>query len=164
MVIGGQAVLRHGEARLTKDIDLTLGVDVDRLADVLGVARDCSLEVLVDPSTFVAQTMVLPCRDPESGIRVDLVFSHSSYEREAVGRAESVRLGASDVRFATVEDLIIHKMVAGRARDLEDVRGILLKNPDARHTQIEAVLLEFGRAMDEPFVERFQEILKAIRP
>lgn len=25
MVIGGQAVLRHGEPRLTKDIDLTLG-------------------------------------------------------------------------------------------------------------------------------------------
>lgn len=31
MVIGGQAVLIYGEPRLTKDIDITLGVDVDGL-------------------------------------------------------------------------------------------------------------------------------------
>jgi hypothetical protein len=27
------------------------------------------------------------------------------------------------------EDLIIHKLVAGRPRDLEGVRGVLLRNP-----------------------------------
>jgi len=35
MVIGGQAVLRYGEARLTKDVDITLGMDMDRLGDLL---------------------------------------------------------------------------------------------------------------------------------
>jgi predicted nucleotidyltransferase len=164
MVIGGQAVLRYGEARLTKDIDLTLGVDVDRLGDVLAVARECGFEVLVDAETFVPKTMVLPCREPGSGIRLDLLFSHSAYEREAIDRAQPVRLGAAQVRFATVEDLIVHKMIAGRPRDLEDVRGVLLKNPGADRGQIEGVLREFGRAMDEPLVERFLEIWKRLGP
>jgi len=31
MVIGGQAVLLYGEPRLTKDIDITLGIPIDRL-------------------------------------------------------------------------------------------------------------------------------------
>jgi hypothetical protein len=29
MVIGGQAVLLYGEPRLTKDIDITLGIGID---------------------------------------------------------------------------------------------------------------------------------------
>jgi hypothetical protein len=38
MIIGGQAGLLHGEPRPTKDIDITLGVDLDRLDDVLGAS------------------------------------------------------------------------------------------------------------------------------
>ncbi len=34
------------------------------------------------------------------------------------------------VKFATLEDVIIHKIIAGRPRDLEDVKTILLKNPN----------------------------------
>ena len=129
MVTGGQAALRYGEARLTRDIDLALGVDVDRLPEVLTVTVECGFEVLVDPEPFVRETMVLPCLDPGSGIRLDLVFSFSPYKREAIARALPVTIGATPVRFATVEDLVNHKIIAGRPRDLEDVRGILLKNP-----------------------------------
>ncbi|MGC9445266.1 MAG: hypothetical protein ACP5E9_10130 [Candidatus Methanospirareceae archaeon] len=32
MVIGGQAVLLYGEPRLTRDIDITLGLGVEHLA------------------------------------------------------------------------------------------------------------------------------------
>jgi len=31
MIIGGQAVLLYGEPRLTRDIDVALGIDVDKL-------------------------------------------------------------------------------------------------------------------------------------
>ena len=33
------------------------------------------------------------------------------------------------MHFAAVEDVVIHKLVAGRPRDLEDVRSIVVKNP-----------------------------------
>ncbi|HBF42977.1 MAG TPA: hypothetical protein DDW42_04985 [Desulfobacteraceae bacterium] len=34
MVIGGQAVLIYGEPRMTKDIDITLGVGIEELSKV----------------------------------------------------------------------------------------------------------------------------------
>ena len=34
MIIGGQAVLIYGEPRITRDIVITLGLNVDRLSDI----------------------------------------------------------------------------------------------------------------------------------
>lgn len=162
MVIGGQAVLRYGEARLTRDIDLTLGADVDRLPDVLSVTAECGFDVLVDPEPFVRETMVLPCSDPGSGIRLDLVFSFSPYEREAIARALPVTIGATQVRFATMEDLVIHKVIAGRPRDMEDVRGILLRNPGLDGPLVEKHLDTIGSAVGEPYLERFREVTRDV--
>ncbi|MGH9486754.1 MAG: DUF6036 family nucleotidyltransferase [Terriglobales bacterium] len=35
-------------------------------------------------------------------------------------RAQKIKIEGTAVRFATPEDLIVHKLVAGRPRDLED--------------------------------------------
>ena len=156
MVIGGQAVLLYGEPRFTKDIDVTLGVSLDRLDDVVAMAESAGFELLVDPQTFTRETMVLPCQEPESGIRLDLVLSHSAYEQQALARARIVETGGESVRFASPEDLIVHKVVAGRPRDLEDVRMILLKNPDVDRGLIVQCLDEFERALEEPFLQRFE--------
>lgn len=109
MVIGGQAVLLHGEPRLTRDIDITLGTDTGGLDPVLDLAKQEGWKVLVEnPSEFVSRTMVLPCLDTQSGIRLDLIFSTSEYERQAIGRVQRQRVGHTEVRFASVEDVIIH--------------------------------------------------------
>jgi hypothetical protein len=39
MVIGGQAVLLHVEPRLTRNIDITLGIDVNELEKVKRVIQ-----------------------------------------------------------------------------------------------------------------------------
>ena len=44
MIIGGQAVLLYGEPRFTRDIDITLGVNVDLLEEVLSIANELSLK------------------------------------------------------------------------------------------------------------------------
>ena len=60
MIIGGQAVLLYGEPRLTRDIDITLGVNTDRLPDLLGIIQNISFRPLTeDTESFVQQTMVL---------------------------------------------------------------------------------------------------------
>lgn len=159
MIVGGQAVLLYGEPRLTKDIDITLGTDLTRLQDVLSAVRDMRLMPLVDPSTFTRDTMVLPCSDPETGIRVDLIFSFSPYEQLAISRARVVRIGEADVCFASLEDLLVHKLVAGRARDLEDARIILLKNPNADLAYIRHWLSEFSALASENYLDRFDRIL-----
>lgn len=126
MLIGGQAVLVHGEPRLTQDIDVTLGVDPSRLADVTAVCDELNLEVLPeDVAEFVRSTFVLPVRDVGSRIRIDLIFSTTPYEAQAIERAVSVELEGIAVPFAAAEDLVIHKLFAGRPRDIEDAVGIV---------------------------------------
>jgi len=130
MVTGGQAVLLYAEPRLTRDIDITLGLSTDRLPSLREVVSALGLRIRVaEPEDFVRETLVLPCEESQTGIRIDFIFSDSPYEAEALSRVKRVRVGGSEVRYASVEDLIIHKLVAGRPRDIEDVRGILLKNP-----------------------------------
>ncbi|MFV2045673.1 MAG: hypothetical protein ACC700_20895, partial [Anaerolineales bacterium] len=72
MIIGGQAVLLYGEPRLTKDIDVALGATFERLPEVLTLVGEMDLVPLVDPEVFTRKTMVLPCQDPATDIRVDL--------------------------------------------------------------------------------------------
>lgn len=126
MIIGGQAVLVHGEPRLTQDIDVTLGVDPSRFDDVLAACREIGLQPLPeDPESFALETFVLPVEDRRSGVRVDLIFSSTEYEGQAIARAEPIETGAGTVAFATAEDLIIHKLFAGRPRDIEDAAGVV---------------------------------------
>lgn len=126
MLIGGQAVLLHGEPRLTHDIDVTLAAAPSRLNSVLAACADAGIEPLPsDIDAFVRDTFVLPCVDEQSDIRVDLIFSTTDYESQAIERAVRVDVAGTDVPFATAEDLVLHKLFAGRARDLEDARGIV---------------------------------------
>ncbi len=163
MVIGGQAVLLYGEPRLTKDIDITIGVDLDQLPDVLRLIESIPLQPLVEPETFTRQTMVLPCQDPASRIRVDLIFSATPYERQAMTRVTKQKIGSLDVRFASVEDLLVHKVIAGRPRDLEDARSVLLKNPKADVTYIRKWLGELSAVLDQPCLARFTQLLEDIK-
>ncbi len=115
MVIGGQAVLLYGEPRLTKDIDITLGVGVDHLEEMKAVADRLKLKYLTDKvDDFVKETMVLPVIEEKSGIRVDFIFSFSPYEKQALKRAGDVFFGKTPIKFASLEDLVIHKIIAGR--------------------------------------------------
>jgi len=160
MLIGGQAVLVHGEPRLTRDIDITLGVSLDRLTEVVAAAGAAGLKPLVDPEPFARETLVLPCADAASGVRVDLVLSESAWERRAIQRAAIVRIGAADVRVVTPEDLVVHKVVAGRPRDLEDVRSIVVRQPQLDRKYVEKTLREFEVATEQPLLERWREAVE----
>lgn len=141
MLIGGQAVLLHGRPRLTDDIDVTLGVDPSRLPDVRAVCDGLSLQPLPDDvEKFVRQTFVLPVRHHDSALRVDFVFSSTPYERQAIARAIRITLAGVAVPFATAEDLIIHKLFAGRALDWEDALSVARRRADK---------------LDWPYVERW---------
>jgi predicted nucleotidyltransferase len=163
MIIGGQAVLLYGEPRLTKDIDITLGATVDRLDVVLKVAKQVGFTPLVDPGSFVDQTMVLPCRDEKTGIRVDFIFSRSAYEKQALERVRYVQIGNTRVRFVSPEDLIIHKIIAGRPRDLEDVRSLLLKQTSLDEIYLRHWLEAYSEALGVPLWETFQKIIRSTR-
>jgi len=162
MVIGGQAVLVYGEPRLTKDIDITLGVGVSKLSEINSIVEKLNLKILVDEN-FVQNTMVLLVIDEKTGIRVDFIFSFSLYEKQAIKRATDIKFGNTIVRFASLEDLIIHKIIAGRAIDIEDIRSIILKNPDYDTRYIKRWLQEFDESLNEKFLKVFHKIVKEIK-
>jgi len=98
MVVGGQAVLLYGEPRLTRDIDITLGVDVDHLGEVLAVVQGLNLKPLPQEiESFVRETMMLPALDEHMGIRVDFIFSYTPYETGAIKRAKKVKIMGQEV-------------------------------------------------------------------
>ena len=164
MVIGGQAVLLYGEPRLTRDIDITMGIGVDGLDSVKKIIPIIGLKSLVqEEKEFVERNMVLPTIDKKSGIRVDFIFSFSPYERQAIEQAKDIKLGNSSVRFASLEDVVIHKVIAGRARDFEDVKSILLKNPKYDLAYIKKWLKEFDKSLGQHFLKVFRSIEKGIR-
>lgn len=162
MVIGGQAVLLYGEPRLTIDIDITLGINTDQADQILSLTHELSLKPIPeDIKTFIQQTMVLPAMDEPTGIRVDFIFSSTLYETEAIKRAKKIIIMEQEVCFASPEDLIIHKIFAGRPRDLEDVRIIILKNPGIDIQYIRKWLKEFNASAEEgDFLKTFEQMLK----
>ena len=164
MVIGGQAVLVYGEPRLTRDIDITLGIGVSELARIKKILPVMGLKVLVKKDQeFVARTMVLPTKEKESEIRVDFIFSFSPYERQAIGRARNVKVGRTQVKFASLEDVVIHKVISGRPGDLEDIKSILMKNPKYDSDYISAWLMGFDHSLNQDFLETFKKIEDEIR-
>jgi len=163
MIIGGQAVLLYGEPRLTKDIDITLGAGVEKLPIVLDAMKALGLRAETeDIDSFVSRTMVLPAADPKSGIRIDFIFSFTPYEQQAIKRARKVLYDDVPVRFASLEDVVIHKTVAGRARDIEDIKSILRKNPGHDKEYIRKWLSAFDQVVENKCLQTFDDVILEI--
>jgi hypothetical protein len=164
LVIGGQALLIYGKPRLTQDIDITLGVGPEALDRLQTIVKQLGLRLLVEEEVelFVQRTWVLPVQDPDSGIRVDFIFSSSEYEREAMRRARSVTIEGYPIRFASLEDLIVHKVVAGRPRDLEDLRGVLRRQRDVDRDYVRRWLKDFDRQLATDYERTLQTLLEEV--
>ena len=161
MIIGGQAVLLYGTPRMTKDIDITLGVDIGYLENIIPALDAMDLKIIPeDFRAFAEKTYVLPTKDEASGIRVDFIFSFTPYERQAILRSRAVSLKKTNVMFASAEDVIIHKIFAGRPRDIEDVKSILLKTPELDRTYIREWLSKFEKSPEKKGLTKiFDDVL-----
>jgi predicted nucleotidyltransferase len=126
-VIGGLAVQYWSESRGTRDVDIVVMVPEEKLEDFLKKAAQRFAPRLADALSFARQNRVLLLSTMD-GTPVDISLGIAGYEEEAVRRAVTAELpGGVTVRMITAEDLIIHKCLAGRARDVEDVERILVR-------------------------------------
>jgi hypothetical protein len=161
MIIGSQAAFLPGEPGLTKDIDVILAADTDQLSIVLNLLKKLNLKVLVDESdVFTKKTKVLPVAENSSGIRIDFIFSSSEYEKTAISRAVTVKYGKTAIKLASIEDLIIHKIIAGEPKDIENVKSILFRNSEFDKKYIKKWLGEFDKTFDTSYVESFKSMIR----
>jgi len=161
MVIGGYAVAHHGESRFTEDIDITLGVDSDHLDELLSVIKDEYYVRIKKAADFVAKTNVLPIGDNQNSVKIDLIFSFVDYERKAIERAETVFIDNERIQIVAASDLVIYKLIAGRARDIEDAKSILERKRNEMNIDfIDKRLLEMSDLLGRRDIKKNWSVLK----
>jgi len=164
MVIVAQAVLVYGRPRFTADIDVTLGVDVDQLSTLKKIAEEISLRpVRPDFERFAMQTNVFSVLEDATKIKVDFIFSFSPYEREAIKRAKPIEIQQTTVYYASPEDVVIHKIVAGRPLDIEDAKSIINVQPSLDRSYILKWLGEYSEVVSRDLEKQYHEMEKHVR-
>jgi hypothetical protein len=138
VVVGGVAVVLHGYARLTADLDLAVDLAPAEAAKAIDALVNLGLRPTapVDPSGFadpriraewIAQKnmQVFSMRDPANPLRqVDLFAEHVIDFEELWERSELLEIDNTTVHVASVPDLILLKQRAGRPQDLADIEAL----------------------------------------
>jgi hypothetical protein len=126
-VIGALARNAWARPRATTDADFALSVSADRIDTLRTLIHDAGLSVrkeVHDEAGGPVPELIFLCDERDPSLRLDLLIAHTPFEESVLGRRVRATLGAADVFVASVEDLLVYKLVAGRPRDLADVEEI----------------------------------------
>jgi len=126
-VFGAQAAVLWGRPRFTGDVDVTVELSPENAMDLVEALRGGGFRLLIsrDVEGFVARTRVLPFVHTRSSVPLDIVLAGPGLEEAFLDRAIAVPIGVVEIPFISPEDLIVTKVLAGRDKDLGDIRGIL---------------------------------------
>ena len=128
--IGGLAVQRWGEPRITRDVDLTLITGFggeEGFIDVLLAEYPARIE---DAKEFALRRRVLLLR-AESGVGIDVSLGGLAFEERLAARASDFSFGPGlDIRTCSAEDLVVLKLFASRPLDIRDAEGVVLRHKD----------------------------------
>ena len=124
-VIGGLAVQRWGEPRATQDVDFSVLAPIGEEQRPLDLLLATFSPRRPDARAFAIANRVLLIQS-SNGVAADIGLAGSPFEVEILDRSSAwdLRHGTSVVT-CSAEDLVIYKLVAGRARDLADIEGIV---------------------------------------
>ena len=137
-IIGGLAIQRWSEARVTRDVDVTLltgfgreELFIDALLQHFGARRP-------DAKTFALKNRVLLLLSRQ-GNGIDVSLGALPFEQDAVRRATYFNFGPGlDLRTCSAEDLMVMKLFASRPLDIRDAEGIAIRN----HEQLDWAYIE----------------------
>ena len=123
-LFGAQAVTIWGRPRLSADVDITVAI-AGPPDDFVAATLAAGFDLRSDWRDFVARTRVLPLLHRATQMPLDVVLAGPGLEEDFLERAVVVTLAGMEVPVITPEDLVVTKLLAGRPKDVEDVRGIL---------------------------------------
>ena len=162
VIIGGIAASVLGRPRLTRDIDALTILPEDEWQRVVDSSARYGIEARIDDALeFARRSRVLLLRHVASGIDLDITFGGLDFERSAVESALDLEIGGISIRLPRVEDLLVMKAVAGRPKDLEDIRGLLDAHPEADCEEARRWIREFATAASMPdLLSQFEKLLQ----
>ena len=120
-LIGALAANRYrASPRLTQDVDVLLA-DAGSPGALESALRNAGWSI----HRATSEGDLLRLRHAELGM-ADLLIAGTQYQQEALKRARREPISASQtVPVLTVEDVIIHKLIAGRSQDIADIEAIV---------------------------------------
>jgi len=129
-IMGGIAVRAHGLPRPTFDVDFVLAVPRERLADLFAAIEESGYTVpdryrggwvdSVGGMPLFKVRLFLEGR----GIDADIFLMENDFQREVMSRRMPEEVEGRPVQLITAEDLILFKLLAGRPRDLLDIKDV----------------------------------------
>jgi predicted nucleotidyltransferase len=125
--IGGIAVQKWGQVRVTQDIDLTIFTGIGDELPVIDRLLTQFVPRIPDARAFAQQNRVVLLRT-RSGVSLDVSCGAFGFEESVISRARKVQIRPGvRLRLCTAEDLIVYKAFAGRPIDWMDVESIIAK-------------------------------------
>lgn len=165
-VFGAQAVIFAGAVRTTADIDITVEeIQVEKLVKALKKAGFVLRSGIDDLDELIEHHRILPMEHQASGMQLDVVRAGPGPEQQMLGRVTMRKLGRTQIPFIETNDLLVLKTLAGREKDLEDVRALLRgKSAEIEVEVVRARLEELGALIDDSTLrELFDEQVRAAR-
>ena len=125
--IGGLAVLRWGEARLTLDIDLRLLTEPGREEEYIDALLQTFTSRFSNAKDFAVDHEILLLQ-ASNGVAVDIYLTALPFEREIIARATSFCYSPDcSLLTCSAEDLILLKAFTPRKGDRADCEGIMMR-------------------------------------
>jgi hypothetical protein len=133
-LFGAQAAIIWGSPRLSADADVTAELQPEHVEPFIEAMKRHGFDVVISDSGFIERTRVLPFVHRRTRMPVDVVLAGRGLEQEFLQRAVSVNLAGTSIPVISPEDLIVTKVLASRAKDIEDVRSVTHElRPGAAH-------------------------------
>jgi hypothetical protein len=125
--IGGLAVQRWGQPRLTVDVDLTLLAGFGNEAAFVDPLLAAYEGRIPDARDFALRHRVLLLRSA-GGAGIDISLGALPFEESVVRRATTASFGPEmDLRTCSAEDLVVLKLFAWRLLDRHDAEGVAIR-------------------------------------
>lgn len=125
--IGGVALQRWGQPRLTNDVDLTILAGFGHEATYVDALLERYDVRIPDGREFALQHRVLLLQSPE-GIPIDVALGGIAFEEKLVSRATRYEfLPDLSLLTCSAEDLIVLKVFADRPRDWADAESVAVR-------------------------------------
>ncbi len=134
--IGGLAVLRWSEPRLTRDVDLTVLCAYGAEESIIDPLLERFHPRMDDARDFALRHRVLLLR-AANAVPIDIALGALPFEERTAERASRWQV-EEHLQLLTCgpEDLVVHKVFAGRDRDWLDVEGVIERRRDTLDRQL----------------------------